>query len=502
MIQENTIKNAVGKFLQLVIGLSVFLLGSNLSFAQLADAPWASFQNDVYNSGRSMFVGSQTDSLQWTFETGGKVNSSPVIDKSGTIYFGSGDHNFYALNPDGTLKWKYQTNGEVTSTAALGANHTIYFGSADSNLYALSLDGTLKWKYNIGHPIENNPLIGEDGTVYITGTESLYAISAEGERLWDTLVYGYGISSTALGRGDQTIYVSEWADPMTGTCGAIHAVDVSTGEKKWNQCGAGDVTSAPTVGKDGTIYFGSKKVYESKWSGEDNNVLHAVSPEDSVKWEYGPIESILSSPAQGKNGVLYAGSGDGMFYAIDENGEFKWSYETIGASDEKSIHSSAAIDANGSIYFGSEDQHVYALNNDGTLQWKYNTGNMVGASPAIGPGGTIYIGSGNNLYAIGGTKSTPIDGEPAAPVSFRLKQNYPNPFNPTTRIQFSLPQASDVKLSVYNTLGQKVSTLINQKMSAGSHSVNFNASEMPSDVYIYRLKADGFSQSRKMLLVK
>jgi len=88
------------------------------------------------------------------------------------------------------------------------------------------------------------------------------------------------------------------------------------------------------------------------------------------------------------------------------------------------------------------------------------------------------------------------------PDRVRLKNNYPNPFNPSTTIRFELPQASDVQLSVYNTIGQKVSTLVNQNMSAGSHSITFNAEGLPSGVYIYRLKAEGFSQSRKMLLVK
>ncbi len=92
------------------------------------------------------------------------------------------------------------------------------------------------------------------------------------------------------------------------------------------------------------------------------------------------------------------------------------------------------------------------------------------------------------------------DGE--LPSKITLEPNYPNPFNPSTNIRFNLPEASDVQLTVYNTIGRKVSTLIHQKMTAGSHSITFDASGMPSGVYIYRLKADGFSQSRKMLLLK
>ena len=85
---------------------------------------------------------------------------------------------------------------------------------------------------------------------------------------------------------------------------------------------------------------------------------------------------------------------------------------------------------------------------------------------------------------------------------FQLKQNYPNPFNPTTNIEFSVPQPSDVKLVIYNQLGQTVATLVNERLSAGSYSVDWNASGLPSGVYFYRISADNFTQTRKLLLTK
>ena len=85
---------------------------------------------------------------------------------------------------------------------------------------------------------------------------------------------------------------------------------------------------------------------------------------------------------------------------------------------------------------------------------------------------------------------------------FRLKQNYPNPFNPTTNIEFSIPRSSDVKLVVYNQLGQTVATLVNEHLSAGSYKVGWNAEELPSGVYFYRITAGDFSKTRKLLLTK
>jgi hypothetical protein len=83
-----------------------------------------------------------------------------------------------------------------------------------------------------------------------------------------------------------------------------------------------------------------------------------------------------------------------------------------------------------------------------------------------------------------------------------LRQNYPNPFNPTTVIEFTLPKQEDVKLSVYNTLGEKVADLVNGRMSAGYHSVNFNATNIASGIYIYRITAGNFVALKKMMLIK
>ncbi|MDF1545622.1 MAG: T9SS type A sorting domain-containing protein [bacterium] len=92
--------------------------------------------------------------------------------------------------------------------------------------------------------------------------------------------------------------------------------------------------------------------------------------------------------------------------------------------------------------------------------------------------------------------------ERALPASFSLAQNYPNPFNPSTVIDFSIPKAGDVKLKVFNILGQSVRTLIDGPMSAGQHTVYFDASGLPSGIYFYRLTSLAGSSTRKMALIK
>lgn len=88
------------------------------------------------------------------------------------------------------------------------------------------------------------------------------------------------------------------------------------------------------------------------------------------------------------------------------------------------------------------------------------------------------------------------------PTAFSLAQNHPNPFNPSTSIQFALPTAGQVNLSVYNMLGAKVATLVNGQQAAGRYEVKFDGSKLASGVYFYKLEAPGFSDLKKMTLVK
>jgi beta-glucanase (GH16 family) len=88
------------------------------------------------------------------------------------------------------------------------------------------------------------------------------------------------------------------------------------------------------------------------------------------------------------------------------------------------------------------------------------------------------------------------------PNEYQLAQNYPNPFNPATQIEFSIPESGHVNLEVVNLMGQSVATLANGVMSAGNHSVSFDASELSSGVYIYRLQAGNQVITKKMTLVK
>jgi hypothetical protein len=98
------------------------------------------------------------------------------------------------------------------------------------------------------------------------------------------------------------------------------------------------------------------------------------------------------------------------------------------------------------------------------------------------------------------------------PPGYSLSQNYPNPFNPSTKISFSIPLSRGVpteggrgvftRLSIFNLLGQNVKTLVNEALQPGSYEIEFDASKLPTGTYFYRLSTDGFTETKKMILIK
>ena len=130
------------------------------------------------------------------------------------------------------------------------------------------------------------------------------------------------------------------------------------------------------------------------------------------------------------------------------------------------------------------DQEAYLMRSDGTerpaMQWL-----------------RAYVDTANVVFNV----SNEIE-EVSQPQKFELAQNYPNPFNPSTNINFSLPSSREVSLKVYDMMGREVAILVNGRMNAGEHTVQFNANGLASGVYIYRITAGSFTQSKRMLLIK
>ncbi|MCB0722328.1 MAG: T9SS type A sorting domain-containing protein [Ignavibacteriae bacterium] len=187
---------------------------------------------------------------------------------------------------------------------------------------------------------------------------------------------------------------------------------------------------------------------------------------------------------------------------------------------------STSLDTNIFVYYnmnlGSSTNNITAFKTgpSGAMHWG---GIITPASSSSGKGSLVGVVTGNGMSIVSwydnrldgggiyaqninqnGTFGVPtgIIGSNSNPDEFSLSQNYPNPFNPETVIGFALPQTSDILFTVYNSLGQKVYSLTQRGVSAGSHQLSWNGAGYPSGVYFYKLETNGFSETKKMLLIK
>jgi hypothetical protein len=175
----------------------------------------------------------------------------------------------------------------------------------------------------------------------------------------------------------------------------------------------------------------------------------------------------------------------------------------VGHTGLGKLTNAIVFDENGNIY--------------GLIGTESEVSDFVSISPANGAGTIIGSVGFNHILglAYAETGVTSVEGEneeDIIPEEYVLKQNYPNPFNPATKIEFSLPVASEVKLTIYNLLGQELLRLIDGERNAGTHSVQWNAEDangqsLSSGIYFYELKASGingnnFQQIKKMILLK
>jgi len=143
---------------------------------------------------------------------------------------------------------------------------------------------------------------------------------------------------------------------------------------------------------------------------------------------------------------------------------------------------------------GDYAEYVYAMG-FGIIGVNFKSGNDYASHSLIGCyiNGVLY---GDTTLTLVNTISTTV------PKKYSLSQNYPNPFNPSTTIRYELPHAAEVKLTIFDALGREVQTLVNEKSQPGTYEATFDGSALNSGVYFYKLITDGFTETKKMILIK
>jgi hypothetical protein len=213
----------------------------------------------------------------------------------------------------------------------------------------------------------------------------------------------------------------------------------------------------------------------------------------------GYILALASSYTQG-NVNIYAGTSVGVYLSSDNGTD--WLLENNGLT-VTFISTLAVID---SLIFAGAGNNIYLSTNNGTSWVQVYTG----ATGAIVDALSTYQ---QNIFMgidYGGVWKHPISEmlngvnkeQNNLPSSFKLEQNYPNPFNPSTTINYQLPKSNFVTLKVYDVLGREVKTLVSEREAARNHSVTFNAKGLTSGVYFYRITAGGFTDVKKLMILK
>jgi len=175
-------------------------------------------------------------------------------------------------------------------------------------------------------------------------------------------------------------------------------------------------------------------------------------------WEptNGPFGGSINSIAISSNGHIFAGTDDGVFRSTD-NGE-NWTH--LNGLTNLEVWS-FTINSNGYIFAGTDDGVFRSINSTTSVEDEYNV-----------------------------------------PTTYSLEQNYPNPFNPNTKIRYSIPQSSKVVIKVFDILGNEIEALVNEEKQTGTYEITWYAEGLPSGIYFYRIQANNFIETKKMMLMK
>ena len=265
------------------------------------------------------------------------------------------------------------------------------------------------------------------------------------------------------------------------------------------------------------------------------------STNNGLNWTQTSLNNKLISSLAIKDNMIFAGdNAQAIVYRSTDNGN-NWTQFSLGGGPTVSVLSLAVI--NNTIFAGVNNYGIYTSTNNG-LNWTPNSFNSTSVLCLLVNGNNIFAGvsgqgvylstnqgvswinkmqgmgiqwirslTANSQYIFAGNDScvwrrslTEIVGiqkiSSKIPDKYSLSQNYPNPFNPVTNFMFSIPKSSFVKITVFDISGKEIETLVNESLQAGTYQASWNAAEYTSGVYFYKLVTDGYSETKKMVLVK
>ena len=517
---------------------------------------------NVYITGQSRGVGTYSDfatikynsfgAEQWAARYNGPQNStdesrSIAVDKSGNVYVtgssaGDGTGMDYATikyNSSGVEQWVSRYSllqtaaGDFSSSIAVDRFSNVYVTGYSEGGQTGTDIATIKYNSSgdsVWVQVFNTPGAGTQEMANALAVDSLGNVYVSGWRFTPGTTTNDNYLTIKYNSEGLQLWVAEYDGPANSN----------------------DIVNALAVDGNGNVYV----------TGSSQNTLVSGADNDyaTVKYNSSGIEQWIarfngpgspSSSAQDIPHSIAVDDAGNVFVtgeSIDINGSTpdyatvkynssgleQWVSRYTGTQTASSdVPNSLAIDEMGNVYvtgssgsFGGTktDYATVKYNSLGAQQWvdRYNgppgNGSDQAKSLVMDNLGNVYVtgssdGSGTSVDFATIKYSQPPTGtnqtENNLPERYSLNQNYPNPFNPCTIIRYSIPdvnlsgiRGSQVQLKVYDVLGNEVAELVNEEKPAGEYSVQFNASQLSSGIYFYRIKTGSFTQTGKMILLK
>jgi len=491
-------------------------------------------------------------SLKWRYLTGRYVSSSPAVGADGTVYVGSNDNFLYALNPNGILKWRYATEDYVYSSPAIGTDGTVYVGSGDGYLYAIET--------NCGG-LANSPWPMRGNNAQHTGMYPIPFYCSLDEFTFQALNKDYTGDMFIFGK-KESIHITSCNFTHPGFC-----INISLPAA----VNAGQSINLPyTIQVGSTAVFSSICTLDWQSgdnSGEfslqlsqgiiykDNSETDVIGSQVLAAYNSSIAKDPQSIATKNNLALLFRICGeperaDQILSAIEKDALDNYYCADVyllnrGVTQSDLNQSeTAAICFNGVLSNESEAMSTKAWYNCGWEEYQqaeYNQAilytDSVLASPLtneytlakawclrgaallglgqkedaeaaftqaenLDPNGPIGAMARENLL-------TGVDDneDKIIPARFELYANYPNPFNPSTTIAFDLPQAGEVSVTIFNTLGRQVRRLHQGLYPAGRHTLKWNALDdkgctVSSGIYVLKVTTNDEIKVKKLTLMR
>ncbi|MCI0472244.1 MAG: T9SS type A sorting domain-containing protein [Ignavibacteria bacterium] len=430
-----------------------------------------------YSSGSCPYVygGLTTSVINCGIDVGSSVPSGSWSEQISGIN--------YTLNTVSAVSdnicWAGGNSGRVLRTTNKGVFWGLVMGDLPTTNHVYSIYG-----------IDANTAIL---TTSSTGGTYIYKTTTGGTTWVQTLFQSGGFmdafyflnATTGFAIGDQVAGSARWSIFKTTDAGST-----------WDSTGL-YVPSGADVGYNNSVCGKGSKI----WFGTNGSkVMHSTN--SGVTW------TSQTSPIAVHSAIWFndanTGFAGGASLAATTNGGLNWTNTiSIGTGDFSGM-------------CGAGSSWWYTRFNSGVISYSSNNGVSWSAQYTMGGTNQYYnhislSRSGATIWAVRKDGGISRYGEPItgisesgseAPRNYSLSQNYPNPFNPVTKINYTLPKSGFVSLIVYDALGRTVRNLLSENKTAGSYSVDFNAGDLTSGIYFYRLDVNGFSQTMKMLMIK